>query len=200
MRTGIKTTDEATIELLDGLVAFWVVLWLAIVAWSGVTVWQLSDMGDTITSSGRALETAGTALTKVGSVPVIGDDGDLGEEVVTTAADITGRGQEIKGELRQLALMLGISIMVMPTTPVVGTYLPLRFARRREVAEIRHALTQKGDDPQLDRYLAERALDNLPLSEVRSLSADPWRDISMGNTRALADAELARLGLRRARA
>jgi hypothetical protein len=198
MHATISTADESTIRLLDGLVIFWLVLWLLIGAWSAVTIWQVAYLGDTITNSGRALETAGTALTKVGSVPVIGGEaGELGDEVVTTAADVASRGQVVKGQLRQLALMLGLSIMVMPTTPVVGMYLPLRIARRREIAGIRRALAQHGHDAQLDRHLAQRALDHLPFTTVRSLSPDPWRDIAEGKTGRLADAELERLGLRR---
>lgn len=197
----IRTADESTIRLLDALVAFWLVLWLFIGAWSAVTIWHVADIGDTITSSGRALETAGTALTKVAAVPVIGERaGDLGDEVVVTAADVASRGQDVKGQLRQLSLMLGVSIMVMPTTPVVGLYLPLRLARRRETMAIRKALAQHGDDPQLDRHLAERALAHLPFTVVQPLSSNPRRDIAEGNARSLADAELGRLGLRRPRA
>ncbi|MDQ3094913.1 MAG: hypothetical protein M3Q82_02985 [Actinomycetota bacterium] len=200
MRATISTVDEPTLRLLDGLVLFWLVLWLFIGAWSAMTIWQVADLGDTITKSGRALETAGTALTKVSSVPVIGAEaGQLGDEVVTTAADVASRGQEIKGQLRQLAFMLGLSIMVMPTTPVVGMYLPLRLARRREKAGIRQALAQHGDDSQLDRHLAERALNHLPFTTVRSLSSDPLHDIAAGRARRLADAELERLGLQRPR-
>ncbi|MBA3989478.1 MAG: hypothetical protein H0X54_00325 [Propionibacteriales bacterium] len=200
MRATISTADESTIRVLDGLVIFWLVLWLFIGAWSAVTIWHVGDIGDTISNSGRALETAGTALTKVGSVPIIGDEaGELGNEVVTTAADVASRGQEVKGQLRQLAVMLGLSIIVMPTTPVVGMYLPLRLARRREISGIRQALAQHGGDARLDRYLAERALDHLPFTSVRSLSPDPWRDIAEGKATKLADAELERLGLRRPR-
>ena len=44
---------------------------------------------------------------------------------------------------------------------------------------------------------ARRAADVLPWDRLRVISADPWRDIANGEYRALADAELARLGLRR---
>ena len=198
MRGAIETVDQSTIRLLDGLVIFWTVFWTVVGVWSAVTIWQISEIGDTVTSSGRALDTAGTALVKVGAVPVVGGSaGELGEQVVATAADISSRGQEVRGELRQLSLMLGISIVVMPTTPVVGLYVPLRLARRRETLAIRRALSQHGSDPQLDRHLAERALRYLPFTVVRSLTADPWRDIAEGNARRLADAELVRLGVHR---
>lgn len=198
MRGTIRTADEPTIRLLDGLVIFWVVLWFLIGAWTGVTIWAASDIGDTITTSGHALESTGTALTKLGAVPVVGERAKaLGEEVQNTATDIASRGQEFKGQLHRLSLMLGISIMVMPTTPIVGLYLPLRLARRREVVGIRRTLAKHGDDPQLDRYLAERALSHLPFTAIYSVSTDPWRDLSDGRARDLADVELGRLGLER---
>lgn len=39
---------------------------------------------------------------------------------------------------------------------------------------------------------------SLPLQRVTEVSADPLRDLADGRTQALADAELARLGLTRA--
>ena len=197
MRPSIRTTDEATVRLLDGLVVFWFVLWLVVGAWSGVTIWQLSNLGDTVTRSGLALGTTAEALQLLGEIPVVGDrPGELGDEVGTTAADIAARGQEIQSRLRQLSLTLGLSIIVMPTTPVLGLYLPLRLARRRELLEVRRALDRDGLDPTLERYLAERALGYLPYASVRLVSDDPWRDIAEGRGRALARAELVRMGLR----
>jgi len=131
----LRTADEATVRLIDSLVAFWLVFWLVIGAWSGYTIWQVSGLGDTVTTSGQALNSAGEALQAVGEVPVVGEStGELGDEVVGTAADIADRGQEIKAQLRQLSLLLGLSIALMPTTPVIWLYLP---ARRREVDRLR---------------------------------------------------------------
>jgi len=180
------------------MVAFWLVLWLVIGAWSGYTIWQVSALGDTVTRSGQALGSAGEALQSVGEVPVVGDrPGELGDQVVDTALDLTVRGQDIKSDLRRLALLLGLSIVLMPTTPVLGLYLPLRLARRREILELRRALARHSRDPTLDRYLAERAVHALPYSTVRAISDDPWGDIRHGRSQRLADAELDRLGLRR---
>jgi hypothetical protein len=63
MRASIGTADEATVRLLDSLAIFWVVFWLVVGSWTGFTIWQLSDVGDTVTNSGQAtvLDGGGTA-------------------------------------------------------------------------------------------------------------------------------------------
>ncbi len=199
MRPSILTADEQSIRLIDGLVIAWLVIWLTIGLWSAWTVWHLADLGDTLATSGRALNTAGTALVDIGGLPVVGDKaGQLGADVVTTAAEVSKQGRQVTGEMHQLALQLGISVALMPTTPVVGLYLPLRLARRREIRDLRRALSTHPGDRSLDRYLAARALDNLSFTELRSISDDPWGDFSTGDPTALADSELARLGLTRA--
>lgn len=196
VRPSIRAADPSTLRLLDSLVVFWVVLWVLMGGWSGFTIWQISDLGETVTTSGDALNSAGTAMESVGSLPVVGERAaELGGEVVVAAADISARGQEITSQLRQLALLLGLSIALMPTTPVAGLYLPLRLDRRREVAELRRLLEFHGRDPVVDRYLAERALRSMSFADIRAISPDPWADLAQGRVEALAEAELSRVGL-----
>ncbi|CAN5436551.1 hypothetical protein BH18ACT8_BH18ACT8_09690 [soil metagenome] len=196
MRLSVQTADVATVRRLDSMVMFWVVLWLAVAIWSGYTIWQVSHIGDTITNSGSALDAAGRALETVGQVPVVGSrPAELGEQVVATATEVAARGQAVEARLRRLEVLLGVSIAVMPNAPVLGLYLPQRLARRRELAELRRALTRHGRDPMMDRYLAERAIRLLPYTTIRAITPDPWDDIAAGRAERLADAELARLGL-----
>ncbi len=201
MALSVRTADSSTLRLLDALAIVWLVLWLALGVASGWTLWNLSDLGDTVTSSGHAIDSAGRALQQLGGVPVIGDQpAQLGKEAVTTAADISARGQEVKSELRLLAVLLGLAIVVMPTTPVLGFYLPLRLERRRTVATLRRSLSQRGDDPGLDRHLAEQALVTMSYADACAVvDGDPREAVEAGRTRALADAELARLGVDRPR-
>lgn len=200
MDATLRTADESTIRLLDGLVAFWLVLWLVVAAWSGYTIWNLSGLGDTVTTTGEAIHSAGEALETVGAVPVIGEGpAEVGREVVAAGEDIAVRGQQVQSQLRQLSLLLGLSIAVMPTTPVLGLYLPLRQARRRDVAALQQALDRHGTDAAFDRYLAERAVHRMPYADVHAVTGDPWSAIDAGRLRPLADAELTRMGLSRPR-
>jgi hypothetical protein len=161
-------------------------------------MWQLSGLGSTLTQSGQALDTAGEGLQRLGDVPLVGDRTEqLGNEVRTAAVEVTRSGQETRRSLRQLSILLGVSVALIPSAPVLGLYLPRRLARRRAAREVRHLLRTRPGDPALDRYLAAQALATLPLSRLLQYADDPCGELSDGRARALADAELEHLGLRR---
>ena len=194
----IRTSDASTIRLLDGLVVFWFVLWLVVGGWSGYTIWHLSELGDTVTASGESIHSAGQALEALGGVPLVGERPlELGRETSATGIDIADRGQTVKSQMRQLSLLLGLAIALMPTTPVLGLYLPQRLSRRRDLKELSRALRSSGSPATLDRYLAERAIRSMSYASVVAVVGDPWRALDEGRGRPLADAELARVGLRR---
>ena len=50
------------------------------------------------------------------------------------------RGQEVKSQMRLLGVLLGIALVGIPVTPIVGLYLPLRLRRSREIAGLQRAL------------------------------------------------------------
>ncbi len=198
MDLNVRTADEPTIRRLDGLVLFWLVLWLVIGGWVGYTLWQVSYVGDTVTASGRAIGSSGDALESLGGVPVVGDrTAELGSEAIAAGEDIALRGQEVQAQLRQLAVLLGLAIVLLPASPVLGLYLPLRNARRRDIEEVRDLLGSSSDDGIVDRFLAERAVRRLSPRAVQRIDSDPWKALADGHTRSLADAELQRLGLQR---
>ncbi|VXC58743.1 hypothetical protein [Nocardioides sp. AX2bis] len=198
--------DHRTLRLIDAAVLFWVVLWVAIGAWTGVTLWRAADVGDTVASSGRSLVSVGEGLQSLSAVPLVGDrPAEIGADVVETADEISARGGEVKGQLRQLGVVLGIAVVGIPVTPIAGLYVPLRLRRGREVARIRRHLADHADDPRYDRYLADRARASLPYDTVATLDPSPDGGPDGGPAqrtprethRLLADAELARLGIRR---
>lgn len=173
-------------------------LWLIVAVWSAYTIWELSELGDTVSTTGQSIGSAGSALKSLEDIPVVGErPGEVGRDALVAGAEIDARGQLVKSQLQQLAVLLGVAISLIPTTPVMGLYLPLRLARRRELRSLRQALRRHTDDRGLDRYLAERAVRTIPYAELRDLVTDPWAAIADGHTRILADAELARLGLTR---
>ena len=189
--------DQSTVRVVDGLVAFWVLLWLVVAASTAVTIWQLSSLGDTLTQSGEAVGSAAEALRALGDLPLVGEGPrELAAEAGATAEQVIADGRTVTNRLRQLAVLLGLAIFFIPVTPLVGLWLPLRLRRAREARMIEQALVDDPGEP-LDRYLARRATTALPYEAVRSAFEDGVGRLTREQERALADAELARMGLQR---
>jgi len=98
--------------------------------------------------------------------------------------------------VRTASILLGLSIWLVPSLPLLAAYVPLRMARSRERRALRALVAAHPADPALDRLLAARALAHLPYSSLHTMGA-PWADFGAGEYRALADAELAREGVAR---
>ena len=116
-------------DLWNGVVATWCALWLVVGAWTGYELWQLSALGATVADSGEALGSAGSALESLGRVPVVGDTtAELGAEVRVNAADIVVSADAAQSSMRRLAVLLGLTIAIVPTVPVLAVHA---LARQR---------------------------------------------------------------------
>lgn len=114
-------------DVLAGLVATWVVLWLVVGAWTGYELWQLGDLGATVADSGRALDAAGTGLQSLEGIPVVGEQtAELGEQVRSNAQDIVAGAGEAQSRTRRLAVLLGLTVALVPSVPVLAVHLALR--------------------------------------------------------------------------
>ena len=187
--------DERSVRNLDRLVVFWVVLWLVLGVATGVTLWRAADLGDTLTRSGNTLTDVGQSLRDLSALPLVPDrPGEVGASVQQSGAEITVRGQEVKSQMRLLGVLLGIALVGIPVTPIVGLYVPLRLSRGREISGLKRALLERPGDEELDRWLAERARASLTYDQVARISREAEGDPATIQ-RSLADAELGRLGL-----
>ena len=127
------TRRNARGDLYKGLIATWCALWLVVGGWTGYELWQLSDLGPTVADSGRALDSAGTALESLGSVPVVGDStAELGSEVRANAEKIVADAIEARASIRRLAVLLGLTVALVPSVPVLAAYATLRRRRLLE--------------------------------------------------------------------
>jgi hypothetical protein len=149
-----------------------------------------------------AFRTVGTAIAGVGDtlgslrVPLLGGPLAAASDAVTAAGrEILARGADVRGEIIQASVLLGLAVALVPILLVLAAYLPPRLARARESAALRALVARAGDDPQLEALLADRALTSLPYDRLRRLSARPWED-DLVTRRALAEEELRRLGVR----
>jgi hypothetical protein len=184
--------------VVDILVLGWLLTWALI----GIAVFhdvrKLATLSDTVSSAGTAVGETGRALHALESVPFVGDRvAGIARRVDTAAEQAVRSGRESRATVHDLSLLLGISVALAPTVPVLAMYLPFRLSRGRETRAILRAATRAGGEPLFEEFLARRAVENLPYHRLRAITPTPWQDLEAGRHTALADAELRRLGLRR---
>ncbi|MFP5346097.1 MAG: hypothetical protein ACLGIA_03590 [Actinomycetes bacterium] len=193
----VRGADQRTLTVTDAVAVFWLVFWLVIALVTAYQVWSLSQVSDTAQASARAADQAGQALQQLSQIPLVGDGpGKLGGQMREAAAQITQSAQDTRSDVRRLSVVLGLAIFLLPGSPVVWFYLPERLRRRRDVRELRRRLSDGGPDPDMEAYLARRAVANLTYAELTAFTPEPARDLREGRHEALARAELSRLGLR----
>jgi hypothetical protein len=182
---------------MDSLVGVWCAFWVVLGLWVGMQMWQVSRLTDTVANSGRTLHQAGEALSSFAGLPVVGErSATLGREVTHNADDIVNGAFAARGATRRLAVLLGTAIALVPLAPVAGFYVPLRRRSRADAAHVRRLLDAEDPDA-VDSLLAQRAVMHLRYATLLSFTGTPAADLRDHRYRALADAELAHLGLRR---
>lgn len=182
--------------MLDALILAWVLAWIGLGVSIGVNVRTLTGISNTVQTDGRAVETIGGSLRQLRSIPFIG--GRIARDasqVQRAGASAVRSGASSASSVRALSVLLAIAVALLPSIPVLGFYLPLRLARRREAAALRRTLLQHGGDPELERFLARRAVEALGYHHLRRVAPLPWAEPDGTATAALAAAELRRLGL-----
>jgi hypothetical protein len=149
---------------------------------------------------GIQLEKAGAGLAgglsesgrRVGDAPLVGNGLSGPLDVAAGAARaVSSAGTSERQAVHWLALVLGVTIALLPLIYLIWQWLPRRLRYAREAGAAQHL----GDDIEL---LALRAATSSPLRELARLGPDPvtrWRRGEPGAARELAALELSRLGL-----
>ena len=175
----------------DALVVTWVVVW----ALAGYTAGRALDRLSEVT---RSAEGASVAVIHTGEsirdvdVPVVGTVFKApGEKVIGAGREAQAQARAGSTKVHRASILFGLLVWLVPTLPLLLVYGPLRVAAGRETRALRALLREHVGDPELDRLLALRAIAHLPYQRLRALGAPGVAD------RVLADAELAREGIRR---
>lgn len=198
MRGETQLLSARAVRWLDVGVVVWVVAWAALGALLWHDIGSQTQLSDDVIKVGSAVKSTGEALGVVGGLPLVGGSiGDFAGQIEKLGAEVEASGQTSQAGIRRVALIAGLAVGVLPAALVLLLYLPVRTRWRRDVKAVAVALTVSAGDPAFEQYLARRAIDTLPWDELRRLRGDPWQAVADGDFRALADAELARLGLRR---
>jgi hypothetical protein len=198
MRGDTQLLSACSVRWIDIGVIVWVVVWAGL----GVLIWhdiraQTQLSGDVV-KVGTAVSDTGQALGVVGGLPLVGGSiGDFAAKIEKLGAEVEASGLDSQAGIERIAVIAGLGVGILPAAMILFLYLPVRVRWRRYVGAIANALPGSAGEPAFEQYLARRAADTLPWDHLRALSDDPWQAIAGGDYRALADAELARLGLRR---
>jgi hypothetical protein len=192
------STAGKVVWIVDGILVLWVVAWILIGLAVARDVRNLSRLSDTVVRAGSAVRETGRALHALENLPFVGDRiGGVARQVDAAADQAVRSGRDSRDSVEHLSVLLGFAVAVIPTVPILAIYAPFRVSRVKEVRAVRKAATQAQGDPMFEEYLAHRAVENLPYHRLRAITPNPWRDLEAGHHSELAEAELARLGLRR---
>ena len=183
--------------VVDLLFVAWLVMWV----WGGLVV---HDGTMALAGPGRQTDESASAMAgqlrdaggRLDDVPLIGDEVATPFDKAAEASDgIAAAGRSSVQAVERLALVLGLSIALIPILVVTAFYLPgrLRFVREA-TAGLR--FIDSADD--LDLF-ALRALTHQPMRVLAKVSDDPagdWRRRDPAVVTRLAELELKDVGLR----
>lgn len=190
---------QRSIVVIDVLIVAWTVMWVVLGIAVGTFVDRLGAVGEGLEDAGHAIGRAADAVGDLSGVPVVGEGfGVVASEIHDVSRETADRGRAVEADVNTLAVMIGASLALAPTLPILVLWVPMRVARERERLALRTSL--RAEDDAALAYLASRALATRSFRELRTVVDDPVRDIASGRYEALAALELDHLGLtRRAR-
>jgi hypothetical protein len=177
---------------LDIVLLAWAVLWIAAGFAVADRVRGLAEVSATVAKVGRATTTVGETIR---SLPLVGGSlDDSGRDIADAGREAVGSARAARESARSLGTLLGLSIALIPSLPVLVLYVPGRIAGARERRELARVVAGQCD-PWMEEVLARRALVHLPYRRLREISDDPAADVREGRHAALATAELEWFGL-----
>lgn len=198
MKLYADSPGRRTFQLVvDALFVLWFVAWV----WIGFTV---HDGTMALAGPGRQTDESASALAgqlrdaggQLDDVPLIGDEVASPFDKAAEASDgIAAAGRASVEAVEKLAIVLGLSIALIPILVVTAFYLPGRVRFIREASAGARFIDSTDD---LDLF-ALRALSNQPMHVLAKVSDDPagdWRRKDQHVVRRLAELELKDVGLK----
>lgn len=111
----------------DVAVGAWVVCWI----WMGVAITRdirdLRHLSETVASVGRAAQDTGRALRAISDLPLVGDEvRESANSIEQAGSQAVESGVRSRDSIGRTSVLLGISIILIPITPVLLLYAPGR--------------------------------------------------------------------------
>lgn len=125
--------SRAFVVLLGAFVVVWTVVWVLMGIWTQREVRTLRQLSTTVITSGAAVKQTGDALQGLSSIPFVGSDvGRVGRQVSAAGVDARRSGRSSRTAVDNLATLLGVSIALVPTVPMIALLIvTLQLVRRR---------------------------------------------------------------------
>ena len=126
--------SRSFVVLLGAFVVVWTVVWILMGIWTQREVRTLRQLSTTVITSGAAVKQTGDALQGLSSIPFVGGDvGRVGRQVSAAGVDARRSGRASRTAVDNLATLLGVSIALVPTVPMIALLIvTLRLVRRRK--------------------------------------------------------------------
>ena len=198
MKLFADTPLRRTLQVIaDLLFVAWLVLWV----WIGSAV---HDGTMELAAPARQTDSSATAMAdqlrdaggRLGEAPLVGDELAVPFVKAAEASEgIAAAGRDTVDAVERLALLLGLSVALIPILIASAIHLPRRWRFVREATAGARFIDAQED---LDLF-ALRALANQPMRVLARVSDDPagaWRARDPEVVRRLAELELADVGLR----
>ena len=116
--------------LIDGLIVIWVVAWVGMGVAVAEEVRDLARLSDTVVELGQAASAAGQTLETLESLPLVGAEvGPPARAIEEAGVDAIRSGRESRSSADRLAILLGVSIAIIPSVGVLGLRLQARPPR-----------------------------------------------------------------------
>lgn len=111
----------------------WSVVWILVGVWTRHEVQTLRQLSGTVVTSGRAVKQTGDALQGLREIPFVGADvARVGRQVSTAGVSAQRSGRQSRDAVQSLSNLLGISIALIPSVPMLALFVvTLRLMRRR---------------------------------------------------------------------
>lgn len=168
---------------LDLLLSFWAVAWIVVGLVVAQEVRGLGQLSDTVGSVGRAVTSVGEVAR---GLPLVGSRlAGPADQVETAGRDAVASARATRNTARRVGALLGISIALIPSLPVLLLYVPGRVSAERERRALRRAL-DAGDSPWLEEVW-------------RAARSSRSRTTISGRCRPIPRVICARAGMRRSR-
>lgn len=130
----LTAPPSRTFVTLLGLFAVaWSVVWILVGVWTRHEVLTLRQLSGTVVTSGRAVKQTGDALQGLGAIPFVGGDvARVGRQVSTAGVSAQRSGRQSRKAAQSLSNLLGVSIALVPSVPMLALFLvTVRLSRRR---------------------------------------------------------------------